>query len=1159
MNLSELSALWDQSGPALELLANCSGVLILLAASFLVFRTFRERYLLPWILGWSCYLVYRMATGSYLLLTPPHWLIAVSQCAFVCAVALFVASILCYIDRMDFLLPLAVTAMIAVAVAVVRAIWWPNSALLLLIVRGLYTVMAAAGGVGLAVYSRGRRQVGPWVIMAMLLLLHLDQDATSPHFLFGIDLAIELLLGLGMLAVVLDDSKQRTDRLSALNVLSSALATAQEQGSMVLTALEQLKNSTGARAAWFRVLEGDYMVLTRHIDLSEKFIRQRPTLDVRTADGARIVQQGEPTIIRLAALEPDNRRLVGEEGFNHILVIPVRGKTSVIGAIALGQARSRSYMRDELDFLTSTGHQVGLALENLRLVEEITRSHRQWISTFDSIEDIVLVHDADFRILKLNRAVLQRLGDGVGDVVYQRCDQVLPGAPTRWRQCPYCEHPRANFDEGPDLCFGGLSMVSTSSYTEGGALQGTIHVVRDTTERRAAEERYRLLFEQAQEGVFVTTPEGRVIDCNDAFVRMLGYQRREEVLALDLARDLYLSKAQRQAFCEIMNERGFVRNYEVDLRRRDGSVLNALEHSFATRDASGKVDRFQGFLLDITEKRRAEDEIRRHNRELGALNAVAMITSQSFDLDEILNTALRHVMELFSADVGSVYLMDKGNVLDRRASKGHRNRLAATQLELAPEFMQQLRQSRREVLTHEDLELLPEVVGRYIRSEGLRRWIWAVMWTNDAAMGVLSIASRDEELHFSETDQRLMVAIARQLAMTIEKVRLYEETCRAYDNLRRTQEQLLQSEKMSAIGQLISGVAHEINNPLTAILGYAQLLENEALDARALDFVAKLFKQAQRTQRLVQNLLSFARQRKPEKKEVDIRKVLDDTLALRDYDLTRHDIHVVCDLEDSLPAVVADAHQIEQVFLNIINNAVDAMLERTRGGTLSVRTGRQNGHVCIEFRDSGPGIREPQKVFDPFYTTKPVGKGTGLGLSICYGIVKEHGGDIVALNHPDGGALFRVMLPATQSVPAQAPRKVPPRLPPLSGRILLVDEEAVLEFEREALAGAGAEVVAVSDGDQAIERLQAEKFDAMLFGVSLPGRWTGIDLYRWVAANLPGAEKSVILATSEIRDSQTRSFLAQACIPCIVKPFQVADLIAVTRPLLTRSPGSAAN
>ena len=258
--------------------------------------------------------------------------------------------------------------------------------------------------------------------------------------------------------------------------------------------------------------------------------------------------------------------------------------------------------------------------------------------------------------------------------------------------------------------------------------------------------------------------------------------------------------------------------------------------------------------------------------------------------------------------------------------------------------------------------------------------------------------------------------------------------------------------------------------------------------------------------------------------------------------------------------MVADAHQIEQVFLNIINNAVDAMLEHARGGTLSVKCCSRDRHVCIEFHDSGPGIREPKKVFDPFYTTKGVGKGTGLGLSICYGIVKEHGGDIVALNHPEGGALFRVVLPASESTAVEAPEEAPRRLPPLSGRILLVDdEEPVLEFEREALAGAGAEVVTVTSGEQAIQLLQKEKFDAVLVDSAMPGGYTGIDLYRWVAANLPGTEQNIILAVSNIRDLETRRFLAEARVPYIEKPFQVADLISITRSLLSRPQGAPAN
>ncbi len=1028
MSQAVLSTILDRGGPALELLADCSGVLILLAAGFLVFRTFRERYLLAWILGWSFYLLYRVSTASFSLFTPPAWLIAVSQSSYACAIALFVAAIFYYTGALKFRAPLALVGLAAIALAAARALWWPGSSALLAVVRGGCLLMAVGGGVQLGRFSRGRRQVGPWALIAMLLLLHMDQDTTSPHFLPGIDMVIELLLGLSMLVMVLDDSKQRTDRLGAVNVISGTMAGAQEHGSMVLTALEQLKKLTGARAAWFRILDGNDMVLTRHVGLSEKFIRERSTLDVRTADGARVVQQGVSTIVRVASLEEDNQRLAREEGFDHILLVPVKGKTSVIGSIALGQARKRSYPPDELDFLTVTGHQVGTAVENLRLLEEIIRSHRQWISTFDSIEDMILVHDSDFRILKLNRAVVKRLGAAIAEVVFQRCDKVLPGAGSQWQQCPYCDHARANFGERPDPCFGGYSIVATSSFTEGGAYRGTIHVIRDTTERRAAEERYRLLFEQVQEGVFVSTPQGRILECNPAFAEMLGYQRREEVLALDVARDMWVSLAQRESFCALMNERGFVRNYEVDLRRKDGSIMHALENSFATRDAAGKIDRYQGFLLDISEKRNAENAMRRRNRELHALNAIAVITAQSFDLDEILNTALRHVMDIFTVHSGAVYLLDKSNVLHRRAGCGQREPSAMIDMALPPEFLHRIRDSRVEVVTEEEADQMPALVREYVRSEGLRRWIWVIMRANDVAVGVLGIGSR-EEGRFSETDQHLIVAIARQLATTIEKVRLYEETYRAYDNLRRTQEQLLQSEKMSALGQLISGVAHEINNPLTAILGYAQLLEHEGLSERARDFVSKLFKQAQRTQRLVQNLLSFARQRKPERKQVDIRQVLDDTLALRDFDFQLRNIKVTCEVEPVLPPVIADAHQMEQVFLNVINNAADAMLEQERGGTLSVRSYAQHGHVCIEFRDSGPGIREPKKVFDPFYTTKGVGKGTGLGLSICYGIVKEHGGDIVACNHPEGGALFRIMLPAGVSASLEAAAEAPQHVP----------------------------------------------------------------------------------------------------------------------------------
>ena len=282
----------------------------------------------------------------------------------------------------------------------------------------------------------------------------------------------------------------------------------------------------------------------------------------------------------------------------------------------------------------------------------------------------------------------------------------------------------------------------------------------------------------------------------------------------------------------------------------------------------------------------------------------------------------------------------------------------------------------------------------------------------------MGVASK-EDRHYTSNDENLLVAISRQLATTIEKVQLYEETCRAYEDLRQTQEQLLQSEKMSAVGQLISGVAHELNNPLTAILGYAQLLENAGPRRASSDYVAKLYKQAQRTHRVVQNLLSFARQRKPQKQTVDLRSVLDETIALREYDMKVNNIALDREIPEDVPSVIADPHQLEQVFLNIINNALDAMIEGSGSGVLKITIAKKEAFVCVEFADSGPGIKGSNRIFDPFYTTKSIGKGTGLGLSICYGIVKEHNGDIVARNREEGGAALEVRLPASEKAPCR--------------------------------------------------------------------------------------------------------------------------------------------
>jgi two-component system NtrC family sensor kinase len=535
---------------------------------------------------------------------------------------------------------------------------------------------------------------------------------------------------------------------------------------------------------------------------------------------------------------------------------------------------------------------------------------------------------------------------------------------------------------------------------------------------------------------------------------------------------------------------------------------------------------------------------------------MAVIATQSFDLDEILNLTVRQVISLFGAETGSVYLAaEPEGTFRRRAGWGPRSEARVRMADaIFPEGLGDLvMRSRAEVVTQDFLPHLPSAVVEFICADRLPYWIWVVLWSKDKPIGIMGIASK-EDRHYTNNDENLLVAISRQLATTIEKVQLYEETCRAYEDLRRTQEQLLQSEKMSAVGQLISGVAHELNNPLTAILGYAQLLEGAGLDSRSADYVRKLFKQAQRTHRVVQNLLSFARQRKPQKQEVDLRKVLEESITLREYDLKVNNVSLEREFPADIPSVIADPHQLEQVFLNIINNALDAMVEGSSGGALKVRILTKDAYVCVEFDDNGPGIKDPNRIFDPFYTTKSVGKGTGLGLSICYGIVKEHGGEIIARNREEGGATIEVRLLASEkpALPEAAPVSNR-RESVLVGKVLLVeDEEAVLEFERDVLVGAGAEVTTSMSIEDTKHLIQDGAYDVIVMNGIMPGECSAREMYEWIATNCPGREKGLLLTFSTLTDHETRSFLQQRGVPSLAKPFEVADLISQVRALSQR-------
>jgi PAS domain S-box-containing protein len=1144
-------------------------LLILLGASLLALRAFRESYFKVWILGWTTLLASRFAEHCFAAKIPAPFDEVAVQVTFVVAVGLLAGAVLLYARMRDLILPLMVVTPVLVGFAGARVLLWPELLPLRMALEIGYRIVLLAASIALLRARRGRWESSAWLLALCLPLLHLSWTPFTDGISPAGELGVQVALGVSMLLVVFDQARRRTRRLAALQAITSSIAGAQQYGNVVQRAIEELQRGLRVRAAWFRLVESGHLVATHALGLSAEFLRDAGFANISDAV-SKLFERGTAEITERDKESQEPKESLQNEKIRQLLTLPVVGGKAPVGLLMLGNSASRRWTPEELEFLQACGKQIALAIENFRLLEQVLRSQRQWMNTFDSIHDIILAHDADYRILKANQVLLGQLGQAAADVIGNTCESVLPHSYGEWTGCPYCTMGGdEEFSEGADPCFGGYSVVSTSSYSEQGTPQkGTIHVVRDVTDRRSAEEKYRLLFEQVQEGVYVASPAGTLIDCNDAFMHMLGYSNRSELLVMNMDSEICVDGKQREAFRREIEQHNFVRNFDVTLRRKDGTLLLATESSFATRNSSGQIERYQGFVLDMTEKRRAEDEMQRRNRELNALNAMAVVAAQSFDLDEILNLTLRQVVTLFGVESGTVYLSDTDSPMyRRRAAWGPRSRDKGRPAEIsfADGFGDLVMRSRAEVVTAEYLPHLPPTVAQFLQSESDRSWIWVFFWAKESPVGIMGLCSL-KGYEYTSNDENLLVAISRQLATTIEKVRLYEETCRAYEDLRKTQEQLLQSEKMSAVGQLIAGVAHELNNPLTAILGYAQLLETEGLNERARDYVAKLFKQAQRTHRVVQNLLSFARQRKPQRDEVDIRNVLEETLALRDYDLKSNNIGVDRDVQSDPALVIADPHQIEQVFLNIINNAVDAILETGRTGKLRIRVSTQNGQVCTSFSDDGAGIKEPKRIFDPFYTTKSVGKGTGLGLSICYGIVKEHGGDITANNNPEGGALIEVRLPASVVAAAAVQEEAPKPVArvhegAISGRVLLgEEEEAVLEFERDVLAGAGATVITSQNAQTMKDRLLSEQFDAVIVNGKMPDQWSAKDSYAWLKEKCSTMEGHILYTFSNgVEPSEGRSFLQENNVPYLVKPFEVADLIAQARKLLQKAQAVGAN
>ena len=387
-------------------------------------------------------------------------------------------------------------------------------------------------------------------------------------------------------------------------------------------------------------------------------------------------------------------------------------------------------------------------------------------------------------------------------------------------------------------------------------------------------------------------------------------------------------------------------------------------------------------------------------------------------------------------------------------------------------------------------------------------------------------------------------------------VRDVSERKRLDDQSRDLYQQLLQAEKMAALGQTISGVAHELNNPLATILSWAERLAERASDETTKRGLDVILGESERAARIVRNLLTFARKRQSTRSLLDLNQVVRETLALRAYEQRGNQIEVVAALASGLPPVLGDAHQLQQVLLNLTINAEQAMLTAHGRGSMVLRTWHdpERDAVVLQVTDDGPGIPADvkSKIFDPFFTTKGTGKGTGLGLTVAYAIVQEHGGSIRVDSPPSGGASFTVELPASVADLAARPRRGTTSQSDVTqgASVLLVEDERALAMAvSEALTDAGLKVDHAGDGEEALARVRHKSYDLVICDLKMP-KVDGIALYRAIAAATPALARRVIFVTGDVAGADTERFLEESGCRWLAKPFRLGDLLRNVREAL---------
>ena len=453
----------------------------------------------------------------------------------------------------------------------------------------------------------------------------------------------------------------------------------------------------------------------------------------------------------------------------------------------------------------------------------------------------------------------------------------------------------------------------------------------------------------------------------------------------------------------------------------------------------------------------------------------------------------------------------------------------------------------------DDREIRPFDDDRFVHPEARQAFVQRL--TRDGALTdyLLRLRRADDKPIWVEVNAHLAVPGETEPARVGALLRDVSERRKMEDHGRGVYHELLQYEKLAALGQTVSGVAHELNNPLATILTWSERLAGRSVDALTRRGITTILSESERAAKIVRNLLTFSRKHHTTRGMVDLNLVVRETLSLRTYDQRVSNITTIDALATGLPQVFADAHQLKQVLLNLVINAEQAMLSASGRGTLIVRTWHEaaGGCVVLEINDDGPGIPDDvrPRIFDAFFTTKSAGTGTGLGLTVAGRIVEDHGGKLEIESTPGHGASFYVRLPTAAGLPRPRASSVP-RPQPVVGRgsaVLLVEEEpALAEAVRDALSDAGFLVDRAADGQTALEHARSRTYNLVICDLKMP-RLDGQAFHRAIADTVPSLARRIVFVTGDVVAADAEAFLQESGCRWLRKPFRLADLLQAAR------------